>query len=74
MQSSKGQILRLYRHILKTHRTYLPDRMRILGDEYVKNEWRFNDFLLINELFFRDECIDYQTIQTKKAIDFKFFN
>lgn len=32
--------LPLYRRILKAHRKYLPAEMRLLGDEYVKSEFR----------------------------------
>lgn len=30
----------LYRRILRGHRKHLPNRMRLLGDEYVKSEFR----------------------------------
>lgn len=30
----------LYRRILRTHRKHLPQQMRVLGDEYVKSEFR----------------------------------
>lgn len=30
----------LYRRILRGHRKYLPREMRLLGDEYVKSEFR----------------------------------
>ncbi|KAI6249934.1 Succinate dehydrogenase assembly factor 3, mitochondrial [Erysiphe necator] len=30
----------LYRRILRTHRKHLPKQMRLLGDEYVKKEFR----------------------------------
>lgn len=30
----------LYRRILRTHRKFLPKEMRVLGDEYVKAEFR----------------------------------
>ncbi|KAF2207400.1 hypothetical protein CERZMDRAFT_11607, partial [Cercospora zeae-maydis SCOH1-5] len=30
----------LYRRILRTHRKHLPQEMRVLGDEYVKAEFR----------------------------------
>lgn len=30
----------LYRRILRTHRKHLPQQMRLLGDEYVKSEFR----------------------------------
>lgn len=30
----------LYRRILRSHRKHLPARMRLLGDEYVKAEFR----------------------------------
>ena len=30
----------LYRRILRTHRKHLPNKMRLLGDEYVKSEFR----------------------------------
>lgn len=30
----------LYRRILRTHRKHLPKEMRLLGDEYVKAEFR----------------------------------
>ncbi|RKF57060.1 Succinate dehydrogenase assembly factor 3, mitochondrial [Erysiphe neolycopersici] len=30
----------LYRRILRTHRKHLPREMRLLGDEYVKSEFR----------------------------------
>ena len=30
----------LYRRILRSHRKHLPPRMRLLGDEYVKAEFR----------------------------------
>ena len=30
----------LYRRLLRAHRTKLPRDMRLLGDEYVKNEFR----------------------------------
>ncbi|MCJ1305703.1 acetate non-utilizing protein 9 [Hypocenomyce scalaris] len=30
----------LYRRLLRTHRNYLPKEMRLLGDEYVKSEFR----------------------------------
>ncbi|CAD6504131.1 BgTH12-05868 [Blumeria graminis f. sp. triticale] len=30
----------LYRRLLRTHRKHLPTEMRVLGDEYVKSEFR----------------------------------
>lgn len=30
----------LYRRLLRTHRKFLPNEMRVLGDEYVKSEFR----------------------------------
>ena len=30
----------LYRRLLRTHRKFLPKQMRLLGDEYVKSEFR----------------------------------
>lgn len=30
----------LYRRLLRTHRKHLPREMRLLGDEYVKSEFR----------------------------------
>lgn len=30
----------LYRRLLRTHRRFLPKDMRLLGDEYVKTEFR----------------------------------
>ncbi|CAL3968731.1 hypothetical protein PZA11_004720 [Diplocarpon coronariae] len=30
----------LYRRLLRTHRKHLPSDMRLLGDEYVKSEFR----------------------------------
>lgn len=30
----------LYRRLLRSHRKYLPKQMRLLGDEYVKSEFR----------------------------------
>ncbi|MCJ1253532.1 acetate non-utilizing protein 9 [Lignoscripta atroalba] len=30
----------LYRRLLRTHRKFLPGEMRLLGDEYVKSEFR----------------------------------
>ena len=30
----------LYRRLLRTHRKFLPKEMRVLGDEYVKSEFR----------------------------------
>ncbi|KAK8201595.1 hypothetical protein M8818_005849 [Zalaria obscura] len=30
----------LYRRILRSHRKHLPSEMRVLGDEYVKSEFR----------------------------------
>ncbi|KAM7193525.1 succinate dehydrogenase assembly factor 3, mitochondrial [Rhypophila sp. PSN 637] len=30
----------LYRRLLRAHRKYLPKEMRLLGDEYVKSEFR----------------------------------
>ena len=30
----------LYRRILRAHRNHLPHQMRVLGDEYVKSEFR----------------------------------
>ncbi|OAX78748.1 acetate non-utilizing protein 9, mitochondrial [Emergomyces africanus] len=32
--------LQLYRRLLRVHRTKLPKDMRLLGDEYVKSEFR----------------------------------
>ncbi|KAI5304541.1 acetate non-utilizing protein 9 [Ascosphaera pollenicola] len=34
--------LQLYRRILRTHRKVLPPEMRLLGDEYVKSEFRLH--------------------------------
>lgn len=36
----KETILRLYRSILKHHRTYLPPQLRRLGNETVRHEWK----------------------------------
>ena len=30
----------LYRRLLRSHRKYLPKEMRVLGDEYIKSEFR----------------------------------
>jgi len=30
----------LYRRLLRAHRKYLPHDMRVLGDEYIKSEFR----------------------------------
>lgn len=30
----------LYRRLLRAHRKYLPREMRLMGDEYVKSEFR----------------------------------
>ena len=30
----------LYRRLLRAHRKHLPSEMRLLGDEYVKSEFR----------------------------------
>jgi hypothetical protein len=38
---SASTTLRLYRHILREHRR-LPEMMRKMGDEYVKNEFRLH--------------------------------
>ncbi|MCJ1309683.1 acetate non-utilizing protein 9 [Agyrium rufum] len=32
--------LPLYRRLLRTHRKFLPQQMRVLGDEYVKSEFK----------------------------------
>ncbi|EKD20754.1 uncharacterized protein L3040_006472 [Drepanopeziza brunnea f. sp. 'multigermtubi'] len=32
--------IQLYRRLLRTHRKHLPKDMRLLGDEYVKSEFR----------------------------------
>lgn len=32
--------LELYRRLLRAHRKHLPQEMRVLGDEYVKREFR----------------------------------
>lgn len=32
--------LQLYRRLLRAHRTHLPKEMRVLGDEYIKKEFR----------------------------------
>lgn len=32
--------IHLYRRLLRAHRKYLPAEMRILGDEYIKAEFR----------------------------------
>lgn len=32
--------LQLYRRLFRAHRTHLPREMRVLGDEYVKSEFR----------------------------------
>ncbi|KAG5957054.1 hypothetical protein E4U58_006306, partial [Claviceps cyperi] len=34
--------LLLYRRLLRAHRKYLPAEMRLLGDEYVKAEFRLH--------------------------------
>ncbi|KAI5308958.1 acetate non-utilizing protein 9 [Ascosphaera atra] len=34
--------LQLYRRILRTHRKHLPAHLRMLGDEYVKSEFRLH--------------------------------
>ncbi|KAA8906272.1 hypothetical protein FN846DRAFT_719964 [Sphaerosporella brunnea] len=34
--------LQLYRRLLRTHRKKLPAEMRVLGDEYVKSEFRLH--------------------------------
>lgn len=36
-----SRALRLYRSILKSHKS-LPVEMRVLGDEYVRNEFRLH--------------------------------
>ncbi|KAK0733513.1 hypothetical protein B0T26DRAFT_24233 [Lasiosphaeria miniovina] len=50
MQSSRGlnnpgpmallPPIPLYRRLLRAHRKFLPSEMRVLGDEYVKSEFR----------------------------------
>lgn len=30
----------LYRRLFRTHRKFLPKEMRVLGDEYIKSEFR----------------------------------
>lgn len=30
----------LYRRLFRTHRKFLPNEMRLLGDEYIKHEFR----------------------------------
>ena len=30
----------LYRRLFRTHRRFLPQEMRVLGDEYIKSEFR----------------------------------
>lgn len=32
--------LPLYRRLFRTHRKFLPKEMRLLGDEYIKHEFR----------------------------------
>lgn len=32
--------LQLYRRLFRAHRTHLPRELRVLGDEYVKSEFR----------------------------------
>ncbi|TWU75476.1 acetate non-utilizing protein 9 [Metarhizium rileyi] len=32
----------LYRRLLRAHRKYLPGEMRVLGDEYIKAEFRLH--------------------------------
>lgn len=32
--------IQLYRRLLRAHRKHLPAEMRLLGDEYVKSEFR----------------------------------
>ncbi|KAK2020113.1 ACN9 family protein [Colletotrichum eremochloae] len=32
--------IQLYRRLLRAHRKYLPSEMRVLGDEYIKAEFR----------------------------------
>ncbi|KAG5289330.1 acetate non-utilizing protein [Histoplasma ohiense] len=39
-QSALLPPLQLYRRLLRVHRKKLPKDMRLLGDEYVKNEFR----------------------------------
>ena len=37
--SGRAQILALFREVLRVHRRTLPEPMRGIGDEYVKNEF-----------------------------------
>lgn len=32
--------IQLYRRLLRTHRKFLPKEMRLLGDQYIKKEFR----------------------------------
>ena len=40
--STKSLALGLYRSILREHKNRLPVEMRILGDEYVRNEFKLH--------------------------------
>jgi hypothetical protein len=37
-----SSVLSLYRNIFKAHKKKLPEDMRKLGDEFVKNEWKLH--------------------------------
>ncbi|KAG8412412.1 hypothetical protein J3458_014589 [Metarhizium acridum] len=51
----------LYRRLLRAHRKHLPAEMRILGDEYIKAEFRLhrkvdNPAHLVSTLAIRIQC------------------
>jgi hypothetical protein len=57
----------LYRRLLRGHRKYLPQDMRLLGDEYIKAEFRAhrnveNPVQLVSYTFAHELCRSHGTI------------
>lgn len=51
----------LYRRLFRTHRKFLPKEMRLLGDEYIKSEFRAhqnieNPMHIVNDQVFEYRC------------------
>lgn len=57
----------LYRRLFRAHRKYLPREMRLLGDEYIKSEFRQhrsveNPVHIVSLVFSRDEKMAGQSV------------
>lgn len=69
----RNQALSLYRDILRLHRSKLPSNLRILGDDYIKKEFRLHKTIKDEQVFvFLNSWKSYAETLRKQSKNFGY--